>query len=86
LVFLLKFLPALSSVGQQAVQFSTQFAGPHETVQRQQESKQLRNFATPAVSHKMFLYSHESFAKYFNRLQKHFLKTLIEDRTDLAKM
>lgn len=82
----LKFLPALSSAGQQAVQFSTYFAGPHEAVRRQQESKQLRNFATPAVGYKMFLYGHENFAKYFIRLQKHFPKTFIEDHTDLTKV
>ena len=86
LVLSLNFLPALSSVGQQAMQFSTYFAGPHEAMRRQQESKQLRNFATPAVSYKMFLYSQENLAKYFSRLQKHFLKTLIEDRTDLGKV
>jgi hypothetical protein len=46
---------------------------------------QLRNFATPAVSYKMFLYSHENFTKYFSKLQKNFPKALIEDPTDLAK-
>jgi hypothetical protein len=82
----LKFLPALSSAGQQAVQFSTYFAGPHEAMRRQQEPKQLRNFATPAVSYKMCLYSHDIIAKNFSKLQKHFPKALIEDRTDLAKV
>jgi hypothetical protein len=81
-----KFPLALSSAGQQAVQFSTYFAGPHEAMRRQQESKQLRNFATPAVSNKMFLYSHEDFTRYFSSLQKHFPKTLIEDRIYLAKV
>jgi len=54
-------------------------------MRRQQEPKQLRNFATPAVSYKIFLYSHENFTKYFIKLQKHFPKALIEDRTELEK-
>jgi len=62
------------------------FAGPHEAMRRQQEPKQLRNFATPAVSYKMCLYSHDIIAKHFSKLQKHFPKALIEDRTDLAKV